>query len=411
MIFFIWTVIWYEFNCNLNQLISDQTLSKLKDQNDKLKKKTKSLNSSLRRQKLKVLELKTLLSDLKAKNLLERDPAAVIEQCFDGNILNIITNELSNSAKANQGKRYSQAVKQFATTLHYYSPQAYNYCRSILSLPHPSSIRNWLSNIECEPGFLQNVIDICSHNDIQDYSLVIDSMALMQQPSYSNGVFTGYCDYGGLIGEFSEKLCSEALVFLLVPLKFSQTQYPVGYFLVDKINSQIQAELIKTLLIITGNSGIKIRNITCDGAAANIASLNILNCTLDAVDPKPFFKHPVLQHNVYATLDICHMLKLCRNALAEMHMFNVGDQMVRWQYIEKLAELQNEIGLHFANKLSTQHALVWQKQKMKVKLAAQTFSRSVSDALQYLMENEQSSAEFVGCEATIEFIRQVSFSD
>ena len=42
---------------------------------------------------------------------------------------------------------------------------------------------------------------------------------------------------------------------------------------------------------------------------------------------------------------------------------------------------------------------------MKVKLAAQTLSRSVSDALQYLHDTETDG--FRECEATIEFIPQV----
>lgn len=46
------------------------------------------------------------------------------------------------------------------------------------------------------------------------------------------------------------------------------------------------------------------------------------------------------------------------------------------------------------NKLNTRHKN-WRKQKMKVKLAAQSFSRSVSDT---------NTDGFSGCEATVEFI-------
>ena len=390
-------------------LISDKSLAKLQPQNVLLQKKVKVLGNRARRQRQKITQLNDLLGDLKKRNL-EAEPAAVIEKCFDGTVLKIVKNDLKNQARLPQGKRYSQELKQFAVTLHYYSPQAYQYCKSILSLPDVSSIRNWLSNVDCNPGFLSNVINLCSKLDPFDrnFSLVIDSMSIKKQTSYAGGHFTGFCDYGGIVAEDRDELCTEALVFLLVPLSYSKLQYPVGYFFVDKINSRVQTELVMSLLHITADKSIKIRNITCDGAAANQTMFSLLGCRMDPLDPKPYFKHPKADYNIYATLDICHMLKLARNSLAELKtFFTSSEERICWQYIADLADLQNNIGLHLGNKLTSRHAN-WQKQKMKVKLAAQTFSRSVADALQYLLDS--STPGFQSCGATIEFIRQVNCS-
>ena len=156
----------------------------------------------------------------------------------------------------------------------------------------------------------------------------------------------------------------------------------------------------------TGEKQIRIRNITCDGAAANQTMFNLLGCSLDPCDPKPYFQHPTMGHNVYATLDICHMIKLARNALAEGGSFSTPEhENICCQYVQDLAKLQDDIGLHLANKLSSSH-INWRKQKMKVKLAAQTFSRSVADALQYLCDCKADG--FLRSSATIEFITQVS---
>ena len=81
----------------------------------------------------------------------------------------------------------------------------------------------------------------------------MDAMSIKKQTSCVGWKFTGFCDYGGIIAEDSDQLCSEALVFLLVPLTFSKFQYPVGYFLVDKVNSQVQTELVKSLLALTAH--------------------------------------------------------------------------------------------------------------------------------------------------------------
>lgn len=368
----------------------------------------KKLGQASRRKEAKIGKLKELLGELQKKNLLATEPASVIEKCFDNTLLDLMQSNLSNSSKQPHGRRYSQEVKQFAATLHYYSPQAYEYCKSVFPLPDVSSIRNWISNIECEPGFLSNVLDVCSNSGNVDFSLVLDSMAIKTQSQYSNGSFSGFCNYGGIVAEDSEKLCSEALVFLLVPLGYSNFQYPVGYFLVDKVNSRVQTELVNALLHLTAEKNLRVRNITCDGAASNQAMLNLLGCSMDPLDPKPYFSHPTLGHNVYATLDICHMLKLARNALADGKTFFCEDnQRICWEYIPDLFRLQDSVGLHLANKISSRH-VNWQKQKMKVKLAAQTFSRSVSDALDFLQKSE--TVGFRDCAATVEFIRQVTNS-
>lgn len=50
---------------------------------------------------------------------------------------------------------FSETIKQFATTLHFYSPIAYDYVREKLhlALPHPQTIQKWYSSISADPGF------------------------------------------------------------------------------------------------------------------------------------------------------------------------------------------------------------------------------------------------------------------
>ena len=67
--------------------------------------------------------------------------------------------------------------------------------------------------------------------------------------------------------------------------------------------------------------------------------------------------------------------------------------------------MQVNEGFNLANKLHVDH-VVWQRHKMKVKLAAQTLSLSVADALNFL-ENDVRHADFQNCSSTIEFIRNI----
>lgn len=117
---------------------------------------------------------------------------------------------------------------------------------------------------------------------------------------------------------------------------------------------------------------------------------------------EPSFKHPVLENQVYGTLDICHMLKLARNALAELGIFiNSDGSEISWEFINRLQTLQDKVRLKFGNNLTSLHTS-FQMSKMKVKLAAQVFSTSVADALTYLRNSE--APGFQGCTATIDFI-------
>jgi hypothetical protein len=60
--------------------------------------------------------------------------------------------------------------------------------RSKLSLPHSSTIRKWLSSVNCEAGFLSEVFEFLktqSHYDyLKDVALIFDSMAIRNQIVY-----------------------------------------------------------------------------------------------------------------------------------------------------------------------------------------------------------------------------------
>lgn len=104
-------------------------------------------------------------------------------------------------------------------------------------------------------------------------------------------------------------------------------------------------------------------------------------------------------------LDPCHMLKLCRNALADMKVITSTDnKQISFKYLEELLSLQKKEGLKLSNKLTPNH-IFYQNRKMNVKLAAQILSASVANALQFLLKSRH--PRFLGCEETINFIRQI----
>lgn len=56
-----------------------------------------------------------------------------------------------------------------------------------------------------------------------------------------------FCNYGGIVGEESDTLAMEALIFLLVALK-SGHHYHIAYWLVENILSGVSVQLVRTAL-------------------------------------------------------------------------------------------------------------------------------------------------------------------
>ena len=105
--------------------------------------------------------------------------------------------------------------------------------------------------------------------------------------------------------------------------------------------------------------------------------LTALGATLDVNNMRYSFAHPPDPTQlVHVLLDVCHMLKLLRNTLADGRLLRTPNGEICWKYIEELNKLQEMEGLRLGNKLKMAHVR-WEKQKM-VKLAAQVFSSRCS---------------------------------
>ena len=120
---------------------------------------------------------------------------------------------------------------------------------------------------------------------------------------------------------------------------------------------------------------------------------------------KTSFVNPSIpSQNVYALLDVCHMLKLVRNCFATCELLKNRDGgIIKWLYIDQLQKLQHDEGLHLANKLR-KAKLQWQSQKKKVNLATPTLSSSVADAMEFCSQDIKIAA-FNNSQATCKFIR------
>ena len=388
--------------------VLNERINQLEDELEKCRRENKSLKEKLKRREGKVMTLTEQLTDEK---LIDEEKADLLDLNFDKDTMTLIENELKASSKSTFAHRYSDAVKSFAVTVHFYSAQAYSYLRKFLHLPNPSTIRRWASSINCEPGFLSEVLncigeEVKENPDMQDVCIMFDSLAIKKEYTYDDKSqsYSGGVNFGSFCNGCSDDLATEALFFMVVGLR-GHWKRPFGYFL-GKVNGTTQAQIVKHAISLLTEKNFTVHGVICDGNFTNQSTGQALGCSLSMNNLRTYFPHPDDEAtNIYFILDACHLVKCVRNCLGDLKVLTYNGQYIKWSFVEALHQVQQSDNLYLANKVSAEH-INYSKNKMNVRLAAQTLSRSVADAIDFLREDLRMS-EFQGSEATTEFLRNI----
>ena len=263
-----------------------------------LKKQVKTLKQKVRRRNKKVKSLKDLLQSLRDKQLIALEQHDLLTHNFNEVAKHLFKDQMKNSKDAKQGNRYSLETKQFAMTLHYYSPKAYEFTRKVLSLPHSSTIRTWATSVDCEPGFLQNVIKLIGglvqkKGWMSDCVLIVDAMALYKGTTWDpkTKTYVGLVDYGTAKPEPEENLATEALVFMIASIT-GHWKHPIAYFLQDKCSAAVQAQLIKDCIGLLHTEGLDVTALVFDGTFTNQSTAKLLGCKMKVSERQTWFPHP-----------------------------------------------------------------------------------------------------------------------
>lgn len=266
-----------------------------------------------------------------------------------------------------------------------------------------------MQNVDGSPGLNESMIDVLrskvasAPETYRNACLMIDAMAVRKQVCYDSRTqkMTGLVDLGdGQTGSDCAE-ASEALVFMVVGLT-GHWKAPVAYFFTKTLQATTQTKLVEHTLDALAEVGVRIWAITMDGHATNFGMCRELGCSFNMDNIKPSFKHPRTNEDVFIIMDPCHMLKLARNLLHALGEIVSPAGSIRWAYIRDLHNVQDDVGLRMANKITAKH-VNFNNQKMKVSLAAQVLSNSVALALKALEDGDH--PKFRGAAATVEFIQ------
>ncbi|XP_060760936.1 uncharacterized protein LOC132870934 [Neoarius graeffei] len=387
------------------------------DQIDILQKKVKPLQQKSHQLSKKVTSLQEVVDTLRNKNLVSANGAEMLSKTFSDVPAEVMKRLLANKASEKLSwKSYPPELKAFALTLHFYSAKAYKYVRKCFdfALPHPSVIKKWYSGVNGEPGFteesfaaLKLKVEKAKEKGSEVIcTLMMDEMVIKKHIEWDGSKFHGYVDIGVGIYDDTTPLAHDALVLMVVAMN-SNWKIPVGYFLINGMSGEEKANLVQQCLTRLHDVGVNCVSLTCDGPSCHLEMLEELGATMNVPALDPSFTHPANPNQrVHVLLDICHMLKLIRNTLASGWVLtNHEGGKISWNFINELHKLQEEEGLLLGNKLRPAH-VQWEKQKMKVNLAAQALSSSVADAIEFC-DTELHLQQFKGSEATVEFIRYI----
>lgn len=273
-------------------------------------------------------------------------------------------------------------------------------------------MRNWFKSINGSPGFSKEALEILKQKAAEFaqkgeelvIDLIFDEMNIHKKVEFNHHKqrSEGYITYGtghNEVNEDNRPIAKEALVFLASGVN-ENFKLPFGYEFTSSLSADEKVALTKEALLLLSKTGAKTIGMTFDGHKTNISMCKELDAGFN--NANPFIIHPHSCDEVYPILDACHMIKLARNTIANKKLlYDRQHRPIKWEYIEKLYQLQKTKEINLGNKLTKKH-IQWDRHKMSVIIAVQTLSNSVAQSLQVLLD--KGVAGFEGCEGTIEYI-------
>ena len=214
-------------------------------------------------------------------------------------------------------------------------------------------------NIECEPGFLKKSFEFVEgkvNEGQKDCELMLDEISIEKQLQWDKkqSKYVGNTDHGTIKAEASDTIATNTLLFMVCGLQ-KPWHVPIAYFLTNNLNRKILKQLIYEAINLLTGKGAEVSAVIFDGASKNISMAEKLGCNIKKLETS--FPHPSkTNEKVHVILDICHMLKLARNAFADIKIFcTPSAEKISWEFVLALYRTQQKDVLNLANKLKSKH--------------------------------------------------------
>ena len=165
-----------------------------------------------------------------------------------------------------------------------------------------------------------------------------------------------------------------------------QWKHPIFYDYDIKLTPEVINNIIKEL----HNVGLNVVSLTCDNAPNNIGLWNQLGISIDNTS----FPNPVTQDPVFIFSDPPHLIKLLRNHLLDSGFKLKNGEIVNKQLYLSLLQIVNS-EVRECHKLTEKHIYVKNCERQNVRLAFETLSNSVANAIERYLPHHKEASKFI----------------
>ena len=267
------------------------------------------------------------------------------------------------------------------------SSSGYNFLgNSIMSLPSPLTIRRTLRKVSQTPGIkekngisLKVKVNPRCFSDRQTF-LLMDEISLRKGFAYDrkSDLIFGFTDDGH---NRTSNIASSAMCIMAVGV-LRKWKFPPSYYFTESVMKaeaiiRVREEAIK----VVEDQGFEVLGVTTDQGSNFDRSFRLLGLR------KGEGKICVNGKEYFLMRDVPHLLKSARNFLEKCDVvIPEYDEPAKWSHLQQFHELEVKRSYKFAPRVGENHIYNLRfGNRMKVKLAAQVLSNSVSSAMDYLV--------------------------
>lgn len=281
-----------------------------------------------------------------------------------------------------KSKKYNVAERELSQNIFYRSQNAYKFLRDRLGfrLPHVSTFYRWAPVKGLQPGFQNNAhcflkakFASLSQRE-RNVVLIFDEIRIRPNLTYNikNDLIDGFEDQG----VDRKRLYGNEICVFMVNGLFDSWKSILNYFVsANSVKGVNLKSILENNLTICQELGLKVCAIVCDQGPNNRKAYQLLGVT----EEKPFtiFNN----EKIFCFYDFPHLLKSMRNVLLKSDMLT-PDGNVSFDVFREIFNLERDNVAKTCLKFTSSHIAPNAFEKMSVRLATETFSRTTAASIQ-----------------------------
>ena len=316
-----------------------------------------------------------------------------------------VNSQIKSTKFTKFGMRFTKHDKLLALGLYYRSPSAYRFMSQSFRMPGVKTLQTFIGGLHLGCGFKSQYFEalakrVESMGDKEKLCvLTFDGMALKSKLQYSEAhdKINGFVDLGEF-GKGTSDVAKQALQFMVRGLSTKWKQ-PLGHFFGSyAVKAEVLQQMLTSAVSLLEKTGLQVVAVVCDQEISHRLMFKCLGASVS----QPWFMS-ANNNKVFVMYDVPHLVKNLRNNLLN-HDIIINDQTVSFKHLQRLYELDKQSSLRLCPKLTDGHFNLKPFKKMKVSLATQVLSHSVSSALKtYVRFNQIDQSALV----TADFVERI----